>query len=61
GLLAIYDMAKALDPAMEMGGVRLLAKQGGRRGNWRHPRETQEAVDFRPWEQGARVKDHDAR
>ena len=36
GLLAIYDMAKALDPAMEMGGVRLLAKQGGRHGDWRN-------------------------
>ena len=36
GLLAIYDMAKALDPAMEMGGVRLLSKQGGRHGDWRN-------------------------
>lgn len=37
GLLTIYDMAKALDPAMEMGGVRLLRKQGGRHGDWHHP------------------------
>lgn len=37
GLLAIYDMAKAMDPAMEIGGVRLLSKQGGRHGDWHHP------------------------
>jgi len=52
GLLTIYDMAKALDPAMEIGGVRLLAKQGGRRGDWRHPREPRQAVDSGPGEQG---------
>ena len=39
GLLTVYDMAKALDPAMEIGGVRLMAKQGGRHGDWRRPRE----------------------
>ena len=40
GLLAIYDMVKALDPAMEIGGVRLLQKQGGRHGTWHHPGAT---------------------
>jgi len=34
-LLTIYDMAKALDRAMVIGGVRLLAKSGGRSGDWR--------------------------
>jgi len=34
-LVTIYDMAKALDRAMVIGGVRLLAKSGGRSGNWR--------------------------
>ena len=34
-LLTVYDMAKALDRSMEVGGVRLLAKSGGRSGNWR--------------------------
>ena len=34
-LLTIYDMAKALDKGMEIGGVRLLAKSGGRSGDWR--------------------------
>lgn len=33
-LLTVYDMAKALDRGMEIGGVRLLAKSGGRSGNW---------------------------
>lgn len=34
-LLTIYDMAKALDRAMVIGDVRLLAKSGGRSGDWR--------------------------
>jgi cyclic pyranopterin monophosphate synthase len=34
-LLTIYDMAKALDKAMVIDGIRLLAKSGGRSGNWR--------------------------
>jgi len=34
-LLALYDMAKALDRGMTIGPVRLLAKSGGRSGDWR--------------------------
>jgi cyclic pyranopterin phosphate synthase len=34
-LLTLYDMAKALDKAMVMSGIRLLAKSGGRSGDWR--------------------------
>ncbi|WP_156678393.1 cyclic pyranopterin monophosphate synthase MoaC [Sphingomonas profundi] len=34
-LLTIYDMAKALDRGMRIEGVRLLAKSGGRSGDWR--------------------------
>jgi cyclic pyranopterin phosphate synthase len=34
-LLTVYDMAKALDRTMEIGGVRLLAKSGGRSGDYR--------------------------
>lgn len=34
-LLTIYDMAKALDREMEIGGVRVLSKSGGRSGSWR--------------------------
>jgi len=33
-LLTVYDMLKAVDRGMEMGGVRLLAKRGGRSGVW---------------------------
>ncbi|HZC46038.1 MAG TPA: cyclic pyranopterin monophosphate synthase MoaC [Candidatus Acidoferrum sp.] len=32
--LTIYDMAKAIDRAMEIGGVRLVAKRGGRSGEY---------------------------
>lgn len=34
-LLTLYDMVKALDKAMVMSGLRLLAKSGGRSGDWR--------------------------
>lgn len=33
-LLALYDMGKAIDRAMVIGGVRLLSKTGGRSGDW---------------------------
>ena len=33
-LLTIYDMAKAVDRSMEIGEVRLLAKSGGKSGDW---------------------------
>lgn len=34
GLLTIYDMCKAADRGMEMGGIRLLEKHGGKSGDW---------------------------
>jgi cyclic pyranopterin monophosphate synthase len=34
GLLTLYDMLKSADPAMTIGPVRLLAKSGGRGGEW---------------------------
>jgi len=34
-LLTLYDMGKAIDRGMTIGGVRLLAKSGGRSGDWR--------------------------
>ncbi|MBN9506069.1 MAG: cyclic pyranopterin monophosphate synthase MoaC [Altererythrobacter sp.] len=34
-LLTIYDMAKALDKGMVIEDVRLLAKSGGKSGDWR--------------------------
>ena len=36
-LLTIYDMAKAIDKGMTIGVVRLLAKSGGKSGEWRAP------------------------
>lgn len=35
--LTIYDMAKAADKAMEISGIRLLEKSGGKSGDFRHP------------------------
>lgn len=36
-LLTIYDMAKALDKAMVIEDVRLMAKRGGKSGDWVAP------------------------
>jgi cyclic pyranopterin phosphate synthase len=35
--LALYDMIKAVDRSAVLGEVRLLAKSGGRSGQWRRP------------------------
>jgi cyclic pyranopterin monophosphate synthase len=42
-LLTVYDMAKALDKGMAIGPVRLLAKSGGKSGEWIAERETDRA------------------
>jgi len=34
-LLTVYDMAKAIDRGMRIGEIGLLAKSGGRSGDWR--------------------------
>jgi cyclic pyranopterin phosphate synthase len=33
-LLTVYDMCKARDRGMEISGIRLLRKEGGRSGEW---------------------------
>jgi cyclic pyranopterin monophosphate synthase len=33
-LLTLYDMAKAIDRGMEISGVRLIFKSGGKSGDW---------------------------
>ncbi|MGC4054787.1 MAG: cyclic pyranopterin monophosphate synthase MoaC [Paludibaculum sp.] len=33
--LTVYDMAKAVDRGMTIGNIRLLAKSGGKSGDWR--------------------------
>jgi cyclic pyranopterin monophosphate synthase len=35
GLLTIYDMCKAADRGMVMGGIRVLEKSGGKSGHWK--------------------------
>ncbi|MEM7709642.1 MAG: cyclic pyranopterin monophosphate synthase MoaC, partial [Pseudomonadota bacterium] len=35
--LTIYDMAKAVQKDMEIGGIRLLSKTGGKSGDWTAP------------------------
>ncbi|KAI9680462.1 MAG: hypothetical protein M1822_007220 [Bathelium mastoideum] len=35
--LTVYDMCKAVDKNMEITGVRVVRKEGGRSGNWRDP------------------------
>jgi cyclic pyranopterin phosphate synthase len=36
-LLTVYDMCKARDREMVIGGIRLLRKEGGRTGTWEAP------------------------
>ena len=36
-LLTIYDMCKAMDKAMEIGGIRLVRKSGGKSGEFVNP------------------------
>ena len=33
-LLTVYDMLKAVDRGMEIGGIRLIEKRGGKSGTW---------------------------
>lgn len=36
-LLTLYDLTKPVEPALSFGGVRLLFKEGGKKGLWFHP------------------------
>ncbi len=38
-LLTIYDLSKAVDPAITIRETRLIVKEGGKHGIWRHPDE----------------------
>ncbi|MBB3059651.1 cyclic pyranopterin monophosphate synthase MoaC [Microbulbifer rhizosphaerae] len=40
--LTIYDMCKAVDPAMVIGPTRLLEKSGGKLGHWRRAPDLEE-------------------
>ena len=37
--LTIFDMCKAIDAAMQISGIRVLEKFGGKTGHWYHPKE----------------------
>lgn len=37
-LLALYDLSKAVDPALIISDVHLVVKEGGKSGRWQHPR-----------------------
>lgn len=37
-LLTIYDLAKAVDPVIEMESIYLETKEGGKSGHWQHPK-----------------------
>ena len=34
--LTLFDMCKAVDPGMTIEGIRVLSKDGGKTGSWRH-------------------------
>lgn len=42
-LLTLYDLTKPVQPALSFGGVRLLFKEGGKKGLWLHPEGMSEA------------------
>src|SRR5262249_19591829 len=46
--LTIYDMVKALDKAAIISDVRLVAKSGGKSGDYRAPDEARKPEPFRP-------------
>jgi molybdenum cofactor biosynthesis protein MoaC len=49
-LLTIYDLTKPVDPALAIGGIRLLFKEGGKKGLWLHPdgMSPDERAHYRP-------------
>ncbi|MBT0587341.1 cyclic pyranopterin monophosphate synthase MoaC [Alteromonas oceanisediminis] len=40
--LTVFDMCKAIDPAMVIDGIRVLEKVGGKSGQWRHQQAQQQ-------------------
>lgn len=49
-LLTLYDLTKPVEPALAIGGVRLLFKEGGKKGLWIHPdgMTEEEQAHYRP-------------
>lgn len=44
-LLTIWDLSKPIEPALGIEGVRLLIKEGGKSGLWRHPAGVPDFID----------------
>ncbi|HZX80423.1 MAG TPA: bifunctional molybdenum cofactor biosynthesis protein MoaC/MoaB [Lysobacter sp.] len=49
-LLTLYDLTKPVEPALSIEAVRLLFKEGGKKGVWRHPlgMSDEEIAYYRP-------------
>ncbi|MDH0187257.1 MULTISPECIES: cyclic pyranopterin monophosphate synthase MoaC, partial [unclassified Stenotrophomonas] len=49
-LLTLYDLSKPVEPALRIEGIRLLFKEGGKRGVWLHPdgMDDAERTRFKP-------------
>jgi len=49
-LLTLYDLSKPIEPALEISAIRLLFKEGGKKGLWHHPQgmSEEERDRFRP-------------
>ncbi len=49
-LLTLYDLSKPVEPALGIGGIRLLFKEGGKSGLWLHPEgmNENEQAHYRP-------------
>ncbi len=49
-LLTIYDLTKPVEPALAIGGIRLLFKEGGKKGLWLHPDgiSSEEQAHYKP-------------
>ncbi|GAB2522228.1 bifunctional molybdenum cofactor biosynthesis protein MoaC/MoaB [Lysobacter humi (ex Lee et al. 2017)] len=49
-LLTLYDLTKPVEPALSIEAVRLLFKEGGKKGAWRHPdgMTDEEVTHYRP-------------
>ena len=43
--LTIYDMCKAIDRAISIGGIELVSKSGGKSGEWTRPGEPKASTD----------------
>ncbi|MBZ0223387.1 MAG: bifunctional molybdenum cofactor biosynthesis protein MoaC/MoaB [Dokdonella sp.] len=49
-LLTLYDLTKPVEPALALGAIRLLFKEGGKKGLWIHPDgiDDDERAHYRP-------------